>query len=332
MKRALATSLVLLTALAAAAGTGGDEGPLVKATVEPGQATVGDVLSYRVNIAGKGLGAIGIVPPEQREYFPPVKKEEKKTGGDDAEDPAQYVPLYVIHTIKKYDRSDKTMTDITVTVQISFYRPGKYALPEIDIKGSDGVAIGYKIPEIEVKAVNEKGELQEIEQPLDLGGNYTRLIILCVATTVAAVAGFFLYRYLKKLYDQKKAAPVIIPPIEIFMEEIYQLGGDRLIEEGRIEEFVFGISLIFRKFLSLQFRFDAAEMTSYEIEKKIRKIFPGSLQFRYSDTIMESLNLWDLSKFAEFAPSKEILRGNLERIIALAKNIHEDMSNVAPRV
>ena len=34
------------------------------------------------------------------------------------------------------------------------------------------------------------------------------------------------------------------------MKEMERFGGDRLIDEGKIEEFVFGISMIFRKFLS----------------------------------------------------------------------------------
>jgi hypothetical protein len=328
--------ITLMAILITASVMGGEiNAPKIKATVTPEKATVGTVLDYRVNVAGKGLGAITIVPPEKREVYPEKKKTQApppKEGEEAEEDPAQYVPLYVIHTVKKDDRSDKTMTDITVKVQMSFYRPGTWQLPDIEIRGADGIAIGYKAPEVTVAAVNEKGEYQEIEPPLSLGGNWWRLVILILVLAVLAVAGFFAWRYIRKMIEERRTAPVIVPPIDIFMKEIEQFNGGRLIDEGKIEEFVFGISMIFRKFLSLQFRFDAAEMTTYEIEKKIKKVFPKNIHDAYAGQIMDGFNLWDLSKFAEFTPSPELLHASLVKTVDLAKKISGDMSSVLPRV
>lgn len=335
MKKAMIHAFLAVT-LAVSAMAGEVNTPKIRATVTPEKATVGTVLDYKVTIAGKGLSGITIDPPEKREVYPEKKKtptppqQEGEEGAD--EDPAQYVPLYVIHTVKKDDRSDKTMTDITVTVQMSFYRPGTWQLPDFEIKGADGIAIGYKTPAVTVAAVNEKGEYQEIEPPLSLGGNWWRLVILILVLVVLAVAGFFAWRYIRKRIEERRAAPVIVPPIDIFMKEIEQFNGDRLIEEGKIEEFVFGISMIFRKFMSLQFRFDAAEMTTYEIEKKIKKVFPKSIHEAFAARIMESFNLWDLSKFAEFTPSPELLHASLGNTIELAKQIAGEMSGVLPRV
>ncbi len=334
MKERIITLMAVL--LTASAMAGEVNAPRIKATVTPEKATVGAVLDYRVNVAGKGLGAVTIVPPEKREVFPDKKKTPappRKEGDEEAdEDPAQYVPLYVIHTVKKDDRSDAAMTDITVTVQISFYRPGTWQLPDIEIRGADGIAIGYKSPSVTVAAVNEKGEYQEIEPPLSLGGNWWRLVILVLVLAVLAVAGFFAWRYIRKMIEERRSAPVVVPPIDIFMKEIEQFNGDRLMDEGKIEEFVFGISMIFRKFLSLQFRFDAAEMTTYEIEKKIKKVFPKNIHDAYAGQIMAGFNLWDLSKFAEFTPSPELLRASLAKTVDLAKQISGEMSGVLPRV
>jgi len=328
--------ITLMAIIITASVMGGEvNAPKIKATVTPEKATVGTVLDYRVNVAGKGLGAITIVPPEKREVYPEKKKTQApppKEGEEAEEDPAQYVPLYVIHTVKKDDRSDKTMTDITVTVQMSFYRPGTWQLPDIEIRGADGIAIGYKAPAVTVAAVNEKGEYQEIEPPLSLGGNWWRLVILVLVLAVLGVAGFFAWRHIRKRIEERRAAPVIVPPIDIFMKEIEQFNGGRLIDEGKIEEFVFCISMIFRKFLSLQFRFDAAEMTTYEIEKKIKKVFPKNIHDAYAGQIMDGFNLWDLSKFAEFTLSPELLHASLGKTVDLAKQISGDMSSVLPRV
>jgi hypothetical protein len=326
MKLKLSISIAALLMMAAARGE--VNAPLIKATVRPDKATVGAVIEYRVNVAAKGASALTINPPEKREFYPEKKKDAapKKAveGEKPEEDPAQYVPQYVIHSIKKDDRSDKAMTDITVTMLISYYHPGKWALPDIEIKGPDGIAIGYQVPNVEIAPVNEKGEFQDIEPPLALGGNYWRMAFLALGVIAAAVAAFFAWRYLRKLLDERRAAPVVIPPIQIFLKEIEDFGGDRLISEGKIDEFVFGISMIFRKFLSSQFRFDATDMTTYEIEKKIRKVFPAHLYEAHHDDIMKGLNLWDLSKFAEFTPSAELLHASLDRTVSLAKKLSGD--------
>jgi hypothetical protein len=330
--------MTAITALLLAATVRGEmEAPNIKAVVKPEKATVGSVLEYRVNIAVKGASSFTIVPPEKREYYPEKKKDaarQKKTaqGEESEEDPAQYVPLYVIHSIKKDDRSDKTMTDITVSMQVSFYRPGTWSLPDVEIKGPDGIDVGYKVPTVEIAAVNEKAEYQDIEPPLELGGNWWRIAALGLCIIAAAVAAFFAWRYIRRRLEARRQAPVIIPPIEIFLKEIGELDGDRLIDEGKIEEFVFGISMIFRKFLSQQFRFDATDMTTYEIEKKIRKTFPRTLLDAYFDDIMLNFNMWDLSKFAEFTPTKEQLHDSLAGTIDLAKNISGEMSVGIPRV
>jgi len=335
MRARIMTAITAL--LLAANGRGEMNAPNIRAAVKPEKATVGSVLEYRVNIAVKGAFPFTIVPPEKREYYPEKKKEpavQKKTaaGEEKEEDPAHYVPLYVIHSIKKDDRSDKTITDITVSMQISFYRPGTWSLPDVGIKGADGIDIGYKVPTVEIAAVNEKAEFQDIEPPLDLGGNWWRIAFLGLGIIVAAVAAFFAWRYIRKRLEARKGAPVTIPPIEIFLKEIGELNGDRLIDEGKIEEFVFGISMVFRKFLSQQFRFDATDMTTYEIEKKIRRVFPRTLLDAYFDDIMRNFNMWDLSKFAEFTPTKEQLHGSLTATIDLAKKISGETSGVIPRV
>ena len=345
MHRSINTLIIFFAVTAAASPAGEEDTPKIIAEVKPDKATVGDQLSYKVRITGKGLKNINLVPPSNREYFPDKKDtvgsehgkgvwkgSEPDENEERSRDPSQSVPLYIIHSIKKNDHSDEITADITVSVSMSYYRPGTYSLPEIEIKGADGVNIGYKIPTVEITPLNEKGEFQDIEPPVELGGNYTRLLFLILGLIGVAALGFFAYRRFKKMHDVKKQALTLIPPVDIFMNEVNGLGGEDVIDEGRIEDFVFGISLIFRKFLSLQFGFDAIEMTSYEIEKMLTGIFTRQLYDAHFHAIMRSLNLWDLSKFAEFTPSKEALHANLAATVALAKYISEDMSNVESRV
>ena len=67
--------ITLMAIIITASVMGGEvNAPKIKATVTPEKATVGTVLDYRVNVAGKGLGAITIVPPEKREVYPEKRK------------------------------------------------------------------------------------------------------------------------------------------------------------------------------------------------------------------------------------------------------------------
>ena len=67
--------------------------------------------------------------------------------------------------------------------------------------------------------------------------------------------------------------------------------------------------------------FDAAEMTTDEIASKIKIFMPHELYSIYGDEILSNMRLWDFSKFAEFAPSAELLLDNLEATISTAKRI-----------
>jgi hypothetical protein len=313
--------------------------PSVRATVKPAAGTVGDIMEYRVNISGKNIGGVSILLPERRVAYP---EKEKATvpaavpaapgGTTEEEDPGESVPLYIIHKASKDDRSEKEITDITVILQMSYYRPGTHTLPEVEIRDTDRAKIGYKVPEITIKALNEKGEFQEIEPPLHLSGNYTRLILLVAGIIVLAVAGFFLYRKIRKILEERRAAVPAIPPIELFRKEMGELAPRALIGQGAVEEYVFGISMVFRRFLSRQYRFDAAEMTSDEILSKMKKVVQAERLKRYAGDMGKCFNLWDLSKFAEFSPTAETLSMNLELLEKLAETMARDEGYGTDRV
>ncbi|PKL15345.1 MAG: hypothetical protein CVV49_21475 [Spirochaetae bacterium HGW-Spirochaetae-5] len=68
-------------------------------------------------------------------------------------------------------------------------------------------------------------------------------------------------------------------------------------------------------------KFDAAEMTTDEIAKRIKKYMPSDLYAICGEEIISNMRLWDFSKFAEFTPSPELLLNNLDATISVAKRI-----------
>ncbi len=306
----------------------GSEGiPEIKATATPGEATVGEVIEYSVSIAGKNLRGIEVKRPEKEVLFP-----EKETGpgkkNEDEKDPAaEAVPVYIIHSAAREDSSEGDVTYITLKISLSYYRPGSYTLPEVGIFGADKIRIGYKVPEVKVKPVNSEAKLEENEPPLELGGNYTRVIILVIAAAAATALLIFLIKFIKARRKRKEEEVIVVPPLEIFHRELRKLDPEKLIGEGKIEEYVLGISGIFRRYISSLLDFDAMEMTSDEINSRVGKILPRHISGKYRDSFSRCFTMWDLSKFAEFTPSGDLLLENCGMTRKLAEELWGEKNN-----
>ncbi|MCP4138228.1 MAG: hypothetical protein GY754_45115 [bacterium] len=331
--------------IVAVPGLAAAEALTIKAIVEPKKATIGQPLEYRVSIAGEKVSEIEVLPPVKREVYPDIAEipnlfEKKNEEEKPEEKPGKEVPLYIIHSVKKEDNSHESLKYITVIMSVSYYRPGIYSLPEVDIfeleedlsedskdKEKIKTKVGYEVPVVEIAPVSKEKEpqLQAIEPPLDLGGNYYRVAWIVIGTILLTLLGVLLYFYIKKKREERANAPVYIPPIELFIADIEKFGGEALITEGKIEEYVVGISMIFRRYLSALLSIDATEMTSHEINRVLTKVLRRDIYTRYSEEIDRCFQLWDLSKFAEFTPSEEILLDNYEKTQKMAKNLSDDI-------
>jgi len=313
--------IILLLIISAASVTYAAEASL-NASVTPDKGTVGMPFTYTLTISGIDPGFFKITLPEKKIVYPEKKIEkanEKKSGGDKS--PEESVPLYIINSAARDDSDVNGSRQVNIKLILSYYRPGTYVLPEIKIAGSDGTVIGYKIPSVTIEELNKEGKFEEIEPPVSLSGNYTRIIWIIAAILIIAAAAFGLYRYLKKREKNIPAETPTITPIEIFINEVNSLKLRELIEAGKINEYVFDVSIIFRRYLSAMLLFDAAEMTTDEIASRIKKHMPLDLYSICGEEIISNMRLWDFSKFAEFTPSAELLLENLDATISAAKRI-----------
>ncbi|MBP7584418.1 MAG: hypothetical protein KBA61_10315 [Spirochaetes bacterium] len=314
---------IALPALASAQAQKNGDFPEVRATVNPAKATVGVPLEYRVVVVGKSLSGITFRMPDARVIFPePATADTKATGKvkDAKDDPSLKVPLCVIHNARKDEKTEAGIAHLTVTVSLSYFRPGKHRLPEIELFDATNTRIGYRVPDVEIESVNQQGEYREIEPPLELGGNYWRVLWIVLALAVAAAGGFFFARW----WNARKLAvppPPEINPLEEFMSGVGALSRKRLIETGQVREYVFEMSALFRAYLTRLLGIDAMDMTVTEIHRAMETHLPRVMYAKNEDDIRAILDLWDLAKFAEFAPSEESLRLNMETCVRLAKNI-----------
>ena len=302
------------------------EYPTIKAIVNPKTVTVGERIQYKIVISGKEISEddIKIILPEKREFFLKSKKIEKKDKNESEKESklsSSFVPLYIINNIAKKDDSNSTIYLVSVIVDMVYYIPGKYKLPEIEIRDSKNILVGYKIPELEVVAFNKDGKFEKLEPPFDLGGNYTRVVYLILFVILLTLVIVFIVLYLRKRAKLKKEKIPKKNAIELFRDDIVSMNGIDLITNGDIEGYATSISLIFRKFLSNLYGIDAVEMTTDQISTLIKQKLTKQ-QFEVIGVhIINSFYLWDLSKFAEFAPSKEILLKNHKDIMKLAEKL-----------
>jgi hypothetical protein len=95
-----------------------------------------------------------------------------------------------------------------------------------------------------------------------------------------------------------------------------------------VKKYVFTMSILFRKYISLLYSFDAAEMTTWEISRVLGSVMPDQVYGRYSSDIIDIMNFWDLSKFAEFAPSKELLENNFNASLDIAGRLNSEEGGI----
>ncbi len=315
--------IVSVFCFALPAFSAGDTERVLKSSVSPEKGNVGRQFSYTLSIAGNDLEGVKIILPERGEYYPESSSDKKKSSHKKAEEPEEdkAVPLYIINSAVKDESESDGLKQVTVFVDLTCYRTGVHQLPEIIITDSDGVRLGYSIPAVTIEELNKEGQPEDIEPPVELSGNYTRLVVLVLGVIAAGIAGFFIFRYFRNRRKLISVPEIKQTPLEFFMTEIERLKLNECINEGRVNDYVFGISITFRRFLSMELGFDAAEMTTGEISAVIKKYLRNGSG--YAAEIVKIMEAWDLSKFAEFTLSKELLLINYRSTIAAAERLHE---------
>lgn len=304
-------SVICLMVFASLLSAAEPEGFLaIDATIGREEAAVGQSVDYKIRITGENLSDVNISLPDKRQVY-------ADTGGEEANGQA-IVPIYIIDSAKKEENFDSPTQTVLITMDVRFYQPGTWMLPEVDITGADGIKAGYRIPSVTVSALNPSGEFQESEPPLQAPGSNMRIFVFVLLLLALAVLFVILWR------RRKKNTEAVIPPespFDIFMNELEQLDGITLIKQGKIEEYTFGISNIFRRFLSGQFMFEAAEMTSGELSRHLVRVFRSARYAGLADEITDQFKLWDLAKFAEFMPTEDTMLRSHENIIKIVKRL-----------
>ena len=282
----------------------------VEASILPAKSTVGTVLNYTITLKGQGAGDLNVHLPSEKIFIPEKTEGESESAGS--------VPLYIIGEASRKDSLESETPVSEINMAITYYRTGEYNLPQLKITDNAGNEYSYNPPVVNIESINREGSLADIESPLDLSGNYTRLFMVIIALCLSAVMVFLIIRYFKNRKKYEITEIKEKSPYEIFMDEIERKDPASFISMGEVKKYVFTMSILFRKYISLLYSFDAGEMTTWEISRILGSVMPEDVYGRYSSDIIEIMNFWDLSKFAEFAPSQELLENNFKSTLDVA--------------
>jgi len=156
---------------------------------------------------------------------------------------------------------------------------GSYVLPDLkvpylDADGKEGLAettqifVEIKPPEAQQGQGEKAADIREIKPLAEIRRPLPLRWILVSAGSLAAAAGFA--AWLVRRRKRRQEAEVRMPPEETARRELASLAGSGLLEEGRLREYVFGLSLIFRRYLERKLAIPAAEQTTEEILASLR--------------------------------------------------------------
>jgi len=154
---------------------------------------------------------------------------------------------------------------------LALYRPQNCTIPElIFLAGADTLAteaipvrvisvIPFDIPEDSVLSIKDLKAQQKT------GGADIRWLWILLAVAAVAAACYLLKKYAKKKQNGETNIIPLKPPYEEAVEAIEKLEAKKLIENGRVREYAFELSEIFKRYMGRRYDTIASELTTEEI-------------------------------------------------------------------
>jgi hypothetical protein len=155
-------------------------------------------------------------------------------------------------------------------------------------------------------------ELAADKPPLDAPRDWAPVWIALGALLLGTVAGFFLWRRLRR----RKARPVLAPPPpmekrklrpawEIALEELDRIAKAGYVERGELKVHYVEVSDTLRRYLEDRYGIPALESTTEELRPRLGEI---SLDALVASRVLAILREADLVKFAKARPEAEAAR------------------------
>lgn len=264
----------------------------VDAAADPSAVTVGDLLTFSVTL--RSDPDIRPASLDFSGYFKGFDLVDSGTAEPErVEGQVQVVYWYRL-------RADQVGAHTIASVPITFVAP--------DPQRSDEMIEGQILtPEviIEVKSIlylqGEPTDIRDIKSLLPISGGWIKYLLFALALLSVGL-GFWFWRRGGSKPSAVPASPAASPrPHERALKELQTLNAKGWIEKGRIREYYFELSEIFRRYLGNRYAFPAIDWTTEEILKWLNRLPEANTQVRLQ--VKSILQHSDQVKFAKAIPS-----------------------------
>ncbi|UPT72100.1 MAG: BatD family protein [Flavobacterium sp. JAD_PAG50586_2] len=241
----------------------------------------------------------------------------------------EVIQSYKIDTVKNGARYQ-----LIKNYGLTQFDSGKYTIPRIPVlingKPSFSDSIKVEVNNIQVDTLKQKmydiKDIAQVDSPL---GNWWIYILVLL---VLAVAGFFIYKYIKKRQSEPKEEAIIFKsPLEKATTLLQQLEGKELWQKGEIKYYYSELTDIARNYIEEEIHIPAMESTTSELIEALRKAAKQQ-KLKLSNETVENLEKVlkqaDLVKFAKVKPLDFEIEEDKKRISNSIVTIHKSIPEV----
>ncbi|RJQ58268.1 MAG: hypothetical protein C4517_15365 [Stygiobacter sp.] len=260
----------------------------VSATTDTTVYQVGDYITFTLELRYDKNFTVKLPPVKDSvkvlDYIQTLPSEKKESDGKIIE--------YHKFIFSKYDSAQVTIPSLQV-----FYSEGKNG----DQRFLATTPITITINKLQV---NQQEDIRDVKEPMTIPLPWWLILVIIIATLGLAIGGYYLYKYWKKKEGKVEVKPeIIIPPYEIALAKLDELGQMKLWQNGKVKEYHSEVTEIVREYFEKRFNFRALEMPSSEILPVLSYLEEAKVIVEIADKFFSNA---DLVKFAKFEPMPQV--------------------------
>jgi len=241
----------------------------------------------------------------------------------------EVIQSYKIDTVRKGARYE-----LIKKYGLTQFDSGKYTIPRIPVmingKVSFSDSLKVEVNEVKVDTLKQKmydiKDIAQVESPM---GTWWIYVLIAL---VIAVAGFFIYKFIKKIQTKEKVEVIVYKtPIEKATTLLQQLESKELWQKGEIKHYYSELTDIARNYIEEEIHIPAMESTTSELIEGLRRAAKQK-KLKLSNETVENLEKVlkqaDLVKFAKVKPLDFEIEEDKKRISNSIVTIHKSIPEI----
>lgn len=242
--------------------------------------------------------------------------------------------LEVIQSYKMDTVKNGARYELIKNYGLTQFDSGKYTIPRIPVlingKPVFSDSIKVEVNDVKVDTLKQKmydiKDIAKVESPM---GTWWIYLLILIAI---AIAGYFIYKYIKKRQSEPKVEEIIFKsPIEKATTLLQQLEGKELWQKGEIKHYYSELTDIARNYIEEEIHIPAMESTTSELIEALRKAAKQQKLKLSNETVQnleKVLMQADLVKFAKVKPLDFEIEEDKKRISNSIVTIHKSIPEV----